>query len=76
MAGGVFLLPPRRVFQESGNMYAGRPESKDCLVIGEKLVNKIKKLFYIITIGPESFFYIIPMKIQALVVLSDEFLPL
>jgi hypothetical protein len=36
-------------FQESGNMYEGRPESTNCLVIGEKLVNKIKKFYVIIT---------------------------
>jgi hypothetical protein len=39
-----------------------------------KKINKIKKIIYIITTDIKSFFYIIPIKIQALVISCDEFL--
>jgi hypothetical protein len=53
-------------------MYVGHPESKDRLVI-KKIMNKIN-FFYIITTDLRSFFYIIAVKIQALIVLCDKFL--
>jgi hypothetical protein len=38
------MLPPPGVFQESDNMYVGRPESRDHLAIKENEMNKIKKI--------------------------------
>jgi hypothetical protein len=55
-------------------IYEGHPESKDCLVLKKNKCINEKNLFYIITADLKSFFYVIPMKIHALITLCDKFL--
>jgi hypothetical protein len=56
-------------------MYIGHPVSKDRLVIKKNKWIKLKtNLFYIITADIKSFFYVIPMKVQSLVISCNKFL--